>query len=214
MKLNQKNWSDKNKVQSRIANIVNPYRKYFHQSLPKDRQFWTLSGQCTTNLEPLSGCELLQMIEEGLITPDQYRGVEFEKEICENNQAVYPCVPFTHGDFYEAMKKAYMKREFNPGIINFDSTYMPMRGIQYLSDILCLVNDINIEEVLIIGNFAQINPHGGRNIYSPEDMISLLKKNEIFCHAFKTGGWKYHLKSNVYRCRSSRTPFMSILFYR
>ena len=110
------------------------------------------------------------------------------------------------------MKQAYMNEEFNPGIINFDSTQYPKHGIAYLSDILYFINEINIKEVLIIGNFGKRERRGKK--YEPEDMISYLKNNNRFCYAFTKGKWKLHPISISYKCDDSKIPFMSISFYR
>jgi len=214
MKLNQKNWSDPNKIQSRRENIIIPYREHIANKLLPLKQFWTLSGQCTDGNNPLEGCELLQMIEEQFITPDQYRGVELTPEIYKMNKLVYPNIQFINDDFYSAMKQSYQNNEFNPGIVNFDSTYLPERGITYLSDILYFLTDINIKQVLLIGNFAKMNPYGGHKRHEPNDMIKYLKKNDRFKYSFLKGGWKYYLISTTYKCKKSRTPFMSISFYR
>ena len=74
-------WDDPKKIRSRKQAIVEPYRHLFGNSLPTTKQYWTMAGAYfDQDNNPLKG-ELGQLLQEDLITPEQFFGVDREETI-------------------------------------------------------------------------------------------------------------------------------------
>ena len=75
------------KKESRKKTIIEPFKKLFKGSLDPLKQYWTLAGPCfdeSGNLGEHS--ELKQVIDSGLIKPNQYHGIDNSLEIIEKNK--------------------------------------------------------------------------------------------------------------------------------
>jgi hypothetical protein len=67
---------------------------YFGGAIPAPRSYATLS-----HLQPRIGSELSQAVEEGLLTPEQFCGVDTDSGIIAKNRAWWPGVPFYEMDY-------------------------------------------------------------------------------------------------------------------
>jgi hypothetical protein len=188
MQLNQKNWSCPKKQKARWETIVSQYRANFGQSLPPDRQYWTICGQCTTPTgEPLHGCEIWQTLENGLITSDQFRGVEIDEKIHKLNAEAFPEINWYNNDFYRSMVLAKSKNEFKPGIVNIDLPKTPDGGASYISKIMAFLSNCE-EDMLVVANVII-----RQRFYKTKNgdyVIDLLNKQQQFRFAMSTGKWK------------------------
>jgi len=140
--------TNKPKTIARQATVVNQYFHLFGRNqLPTHKQYWTLCNAQTKD----ENSELTQLINIGLITEQQFYGVDTNKKLIEENQKVFPKATFICDDMYYAMLS---HSNFNPGIIYFDS----IGGIDTQKDnigyILNLLYDRNIEDTMIVFNFV------------------------------------------------------------
>lgn len=182
----QVDWGQDRKVQFRHDAIITTYRKLFDYSLPPDQQFWSMCGQCVYKGRR-ENCEPDQMIKCGLITKEQYRGVEINKEIHELNEFAWPNLKWCNNDFYREMNAAYVKKEFTPGIVNADLTQTWTTGVPYIGKIMALLTRTE-QKLLFAANFVL----RARNHPAKEGSFVLgkLEKEPTFSHAAESGKWE------------------------
>jgi hypothetical protein len=186
MKLNQKDWSCPKKQTARLETIISQARNVFGHSIHPDKQYWTLAGQCaTTEGKPLQGCEFNQLLESGLISANQFHGVEINEEIHDLNVKAFPKINWYNDDFYRAMVKAQSNKVFNPAIVNVDLPRTPDGGAAYISKIMSFLDD-TCEEVLVVANvILRMRYYTAKN---GDYVIDLLNKHPQFRYAMK-GNW-------------------------
>jgi hypothetical protein len=107
--------------------------------LPRHLQYWTLAGQMVYEMDPRRlqpMCEAWQAVEEGLIHPTQYVGVEQRARFhAANIQQQDLPLALEYGRIDEVMFDYVDRREFRPGIINLDSTHGPDRAVALLAGV-------------------------------------------------------------------------------
>jgi hypothetical protein len=193
LKLNQKDWSCTKKQNARLETIISQYQNYFGYKLPEDKQYWTLCGQCATpNGEPLQGCELCQLIESGLISANQFHGVEINEEIHDLNVKAFPEINWHNDDFYRAIVKAKCNNNFNPAIVNLDTIKTPDGGAAYISKMISLLNDTCDEVLLVVNVILKMRFYAKKN---GDYFINLLNKHHQFRYAMKDN---WNLIDNYY----------------
>lgn len=188
MLVNQKNWSCPKKQAARWETIIAQYRSSFGHSVPHDKQYWTICGQCATKEgERLHGCEVWQLIENGLIVPEQFRGVEIESDIHHLNVKAFPELNWYNDDFYHSMIVANDQGKFNPAIVNADLPKTPDGGAAYISKIMAFLSAIPAADILFVANLILRMKY-----YSAKDgnyVINLLNKYPQFRYAMTQGQW-------------------------
>lgn len=200
-------WDNKEKQDARSTTIVELYRCVFEQeSIPEDGQYWSMCGAHFNRSGPLKG-ELGQLVECGLIRPGQYFGVDREKSIIENNKKFFPGINWIHSDFLTAMKKAAIRKTFNPSIVNYDGVMQPKFGSQYLKKIFRLLDYHITTEVLLICNFVLSNPYTNskQQIYSIDEIGNQLKKLYWFPD-------HWHLCPKAYEYKNSEAKMGVVMF--
>lgn len=215
MKLNQKDWSCPKKQNARLETIISQYQTHFSSTLPASKQYWTFCGQCATSDGlPLHGCELWQLVESGLITEEQFHGVEINSEIHDLNIKAFPTINWYNDDFYRSMVKAKSKNNFNPAIINVDLPRTPDGGAAYISKILSFLDDV-CDEVLVVANLIlRMRYYSAK---SGDYVIELLNKYPQFRYAFRNGNWSLldqYYEYNGAGNTGSRTYMGSFVFVK
>jgi hypothetical protein len=153
-------WDSQKKKDSRDITIVGLFREVFGlDKIPKDSQYWTMCGAHFNVIDGKLDGEFMHLIKKGLITTEQFFGVDREEEIIKRNQELYPDVRWIHGDFLTVMKEYYHNNNFNPVIINYDGVMQPKFGTQYLRDILKFLDYNMPNELLLTANFILTNPY-------------------------------------------------------
>jgi hypothetical protein len=213
MRLNQKNWGDPKKIQARQDTILTPYRNFYHRhGIPKNRQYWTMCGQCASAKgELIKGCELDQMVREKLIVPNQFHGSEIVLEIHEVNSMV-PEAYWHNKDFYQAMVEASNRDDFNPAVVNIDTISMTKEGALQIAKIMSFLSKLNIRRVMVIANIIlQIRSHFSSN----QKTMDFLKELLPFQFAMSNGGWHIYDRGYVYSgTGGNNTTMGTIIFYR
>ncbi len=205
-------WSkDPKKIEARNQTIILPYRKFFSQSLPPEKQYWTMCSSYYDSNGKTTG-ELHQLIEDGLISANQFYPVDINPDIIEKNKEYYPDINWICDDFIEAMKKASIEGNFNPGIINCDNVRQYKNAILYLKKLLYFIDNNVFGELLLISNLMLNNPYGDK---SKKDLIDkvikyLLKNYTVPDH------WAIHPQYYEYNGTGNRsqTTLGSILFIK
>jgi len=194
-------WDDPKKIQYREQSILDPYRKYFSHSLPKNKQYWTMCGAHFNQDTPLKG-ELGQLAEEELITPSQFHGVDIQEEIIERNRALYPDVNWHHGDFKEVMEQFSINGDFNPGIINYDGVRGVKFSANYVTRLLWFI-DANVQDDLLFSvNILLKIPYNEDAEKEGKDFIDLLLKKYNCPDHWKMKSTYYNYEGTGDRSRS------------
>lgn len=112
-------WSKSdNKYEARQRVIQPEYKELTGRNkLPSTQQYWALCGR----QKRYRRSELTQLVDIGLITLDQYHGIDNDREVIKRNRRSFPEAHFYHGDW----KRIIAEQKPNPGIIHLDTTSMP-----------------------------------------------------------------------------------------
>lgn len=184
-------WDDSSKKNARRTTIIDPYRKIFGESLPTEKQYWTLCGEMASKGKIQDGCELNQVVQEGLIFPEQFHGVEGNKEIyLANINAMNDSQYGAHfycGEFTEVLDQILGEGNLNPGIIYLDTIQEPKGSSALLAKTLDILNN-TIGNILLTWNFIKDNNYRNRH-YSWEYVKKELDSNALFRLAIRYG-WR------------------------
>jgi len=133
--------------------LVSAFRRSGLRRIPEGRQYWTLAGRFfnpdgrrAPTLEPD------QLIEAGFCTADQYRGVEKDSQVCEQNGVVCPKYQVLEGDFMDVANSEMKKGTFKPAAIHLDTQHRFAQGIELLMSVLDLVSYLDDPRVYVALN--------------------------------------------------------------
>ena len=201
------------KIASRQQTIINIYRnRYNLQSIPEDKQYWTICGRCSYEYGKLEEhCEPDQIISSGLVKPNQFHGIEISQEIYDWNAKANKDINWHLGDFYETMVEYSNHNYFNPAIINADMLLMPKNGAQYLSKILSFI-DTKVKDVMVVANYVAECRHLRSNM---DDIVSNIEKEPSFQLAFNNGNWSIHDEYYWYNgTGKTSTKMITVIFFK
>lgn len=186
------------------------------KSIPEDKQYWTMCGNLSDNNGNLNqDSEYSQIIREGLILPNQFRGVEIDETIYNRNKQVLPNIEIHKGDFFQILNRQANQNQFNPAIINADLINMPEIGASYISKIIALLSMIP-GEIMIVANIVLDSPYSGssKKIQDINKFLINLTNNHRF-NSFKHH-WNFNNECYKYAGNReySRTSMASYIFWK
>jgi hypothetical protein len=202
------------KANARRDTIINIYKDLFSKSLPNNKQYWTLAGPCFDNKGNLgTNSEICQLTEAGLIFARQYHGIDNSEEIIEKNKITAPGANFYYGDFITQIQIESENPNFNPGIIHADYTRLKETVVIDTSNIVYLIENINISDVMIVMNFPWNNPYSGafKGEITPQDVINLLKNNQRFNNSWNER-WLIYPKCYTYGGTGDKSKTTMVTF--
>ena len=188
-----KTWSCPKKQAARTATIL--------ANGPVPNQYWSMAGLSTS-----PGCEVDQVLKAGFIRPDQFYGVEINRDIHDANVAAWPGLKWHYGDFFQVM---HQYEGFNPSLVNADLLQTVDTAADYIARILHLLEPFN---TVLIANF--IMEHRGYRT-NPDYVLKRLAQCQQFRHAMNNG-WSYQDRCYLYpgTGNRSRTIMGSFVFKR
>jgi len=201
------------KIESRHQTIIKTYREHYDiQSIPKNKQYWTICGRCSYAKNQLEdNCEPDQIIKSNLVKPSQFHGIEISEEIYKWNKQANKQIHWHLGDFYETMVEYSNHNVFNPAIVNSDMLLMPKYGTQYLSKVMQFLTTAS-KEVMLVGNFVTEHRHFRADI---NDIMRGLQEEPSFQFAFDKGNWKIHNKYYWYKgTGKNHTRMTTIILFK
>ncbi len=217
MSIQSQVWSGNKKIIARQETIINKYRKiYNRQSIPQDKQYWTMCGNLSDNNNNINpDSEYAQIIREGLITPEQFKGVEIDETIYNRNKQVLPNIEIYQDDFFKTLNRQANQKQFNPAIVNADLINMPEIGAIYISKIIALLSMIP-GEIMLVANLVLDSPYISPNSKKQDldrFLHNLLKQHKF--NAFKHY-WNYDNECYKYagNREHSRTSMGSYIFWK
>lgn len=169
-----KNWSCPKKIAARRATL--PSRVH--------GQYWSMAGLCTG-----PGCEVAQILDDGIIEPSQFHGVEIDLDTYEQNVAVYPELAWHHGDFFETMRRC---RDFNPGLVNADLIQTVDTAANYIAKIMYLISPFDV--TLVVNFVMQCRAY---RLKTPDYVLDKLAAQPQFRLAMRSG-WEYDGECYLY----------------
>ena len=217
MSIQSQVWSGNKKKIARQETIINQYRKiYNRQSIPQDKQYWTMCGNLSDNNNHLNqDSEYSQIIREGLITPNQFRGVEIDDTIYNRNKQVLPHIEIYKDDFFKTLNRQANQNQFNPAIVNADLINMPEIGAIYISKIIALLSMMP-GEIMLVANLVLDSPYISPTRKKQDiDRFLINLKNQHKFNAFKHH-WNFDNECYKYagNREHSRTTMGSYIFYK
>ena len=206
------------KAQARLDTIINTYRDSFQQALPQNKQFWTLAGPCFDENGNLGkNSEVSQLHTSGLITLNQYHGVDNGKEIIDRNRKAAPSAKFYHGDFITQLKLEAEIGNFNPGIVHADFTRMAKSSVAESCEIVHLIENYDISDTMLVVNFPANNPYAGKlkGEVDAQEIWQQFKNNQRFNHSWND---RWTIKPHHYQYGgtgvNSKTTMVTFVFLR
>lgn len=203
--LDQKRFSCPKKTQARYDTIIKRYRCNFYDSIPQDRQFWSMCGQNADQDGLIENSEYHQLITSGLILPHQYHGVELNQEIHNINRTI-DGPNWYHGDFFTAMLRS---NNFAPAIINADFTRTPKKEAAKFAAIMDFVTQGDIYDVMLVGNFClRFISHDAKD---GNEIISKLNRQPLFQRSVHK--WNYDQTYYQYPGTNSKASMMGTVVF-
>jgi hypothetical protein len=217
MSIQSQVWSGNKKIIARQETIINQYRKiYNRQSIPQDKQYWTMCGNLSDNNNNINhDSEYAQIIREGLIQPHQFRGVEIDETIYNRNKQVLPNIEIYQDDFFKTLNRQANQNQFKPAIVNADLINMPEIGSIYISKIMALLSMMP-GEIMLVANLVLDSPYISPNRKKQDiDRFLINLKNQHKFNAFKHH-WNFNDECYKYagNREQSRTSMGSYIFWK
>jgi hypothetical protein len=168
---------------------------------PVANQYWSMAGISTT-----PGCEVDQILKAGFIRPEQFHGVEINRDIYDANLAAYPTLAWHCGDFFQVMRQ---HEGFSPSLVNADLLQTVDTAADYIARILGLLVPF---DAVLIANFV-MEHRGYRS--TPDYVLKRLAQCQQFRHAMNNG-WSHQDRCYLYpgTGNRSRTIMGSFVFKR
>lgn len=214
LRYNQVVWGDrlcKQHVREHLTIV--PYRDIFGvNALPPDLQYWSLCGQCTDssgNIHPTS--EIMQLVRSGMITENQYHGVDIDPEIIAHNKSAYP-----EGNWYcgELSNVLCTVNGFRPAVINIDSTSNPSKTFLLLADVLTMLHEEQRNNVMVSANTIVEFSRFNHNSYDVDQLANIFMNVPGIKSMRNHFDWQVYKNSvSVYESTVS-TTMATIIFYR
>jgi hypothetical protein len=217
MSIQSQVWSGNKKKIAREETIIKQYRKiYNRQSIPIDKQYWTMCGDLSDKKGNINqDSEYSQIIREGLIIPKQFRGVEVIKELYDNNVDVLSNIEFYNDDFFKTLNRQANQNQFKPAIVNADLINMPEIGAIYISKIIALLSMMP-GEIMLVANLVLDSPYISP-IRKKQDMDRFLF-NLLSQHKFNAFKHHWNFNNECYKYAGnrehSRTSMGSYIFWK
>jgi hypothetical protein len=206
------------KLKARFNTIIAPYQELFQKSIPEDEQYWTLAGSVLDEAGNFNKeSEINQILSANLIAPNQFFGVDKNKQIIDTNKQAYPKVNWIHNTLKDAILKAIDTHNFNPAIVNIDHVYMPKQACKDFKDIFKILTSTNKRNMLVVFNTLTTNPYNGDEC-NPNVIIDILNSDRFFAHYLADGGWntidRHYNYSGSGIGNKKRSKLSTILFWR
>ena len=201
------------KVEARYQTIIGAFRRILGPKIPRSRQYWTLcSQQVSDHGDALDGSERHQLLKSGLISEQQFHGVDREAHVIELNSTHLPKSHWYCSDLYVALSKAKI---LNPSIVNCDLIVMPKNGAYLIGDVIALLTRRKIRRVMVVANFVLKSRY--QKDVGGDSILEELKAVENFRYFFAKGAWKIYRSNQIYSYMGtgrSASRMGTIIFYR
>ena len=208
-----KDWGNPKKRQSRQESVFDAYREIMnHQSLPPNKQYWTLCGKHTSH-----DCELPHALADGIITPSQFHGVDRVEDIIDHNREQYPEANWHEGEFDEIIDQV---DNFTPGLLNLDTVHMTERAAALAAQVLFVLVEAGVSDCLLAVNHLLNNPREHNDRCRSLDYFTRMMNETPACRDVTrmalNAGWKDYPMEYVYggADEKSHSLMHTVYFYK
>lgn len=171
------------------------------ESIPDDKQYWTLCNIQPEGDHLTFGSEINQILSAGLIkNKNQFHGIDNNLEYIQQNRITHPEAHFYHGDWKNVVKYEVIEG-FNPAIIYFDTIYS-IDNRDFIHDLATTMN------YSPPGTFIAANAVAEK-IFSKKVYYELVYKN-LYNLVWEKDKWK-PIKIE-YKYRSNRLMMCTLFF--
>jgi hypothetical protein len=206
------------KAKSRVKSIIEPWKTLTGQdSVPANECYVTLCG-------PMSGgngylfphCELLHLVREKFIEPEQFHGIERDETVWRNNVSAVertfgrngkPCLH--EPEDLIAVLGRLLSAKTRIAVLNIDLQVGPKAGIRFLTRALSMLNTMPEHPALVIWNVLVKSPYRGRDM--TPDLEVVLRGDPRFQRARARGQW---VSPRQVRYRRAHTTMHSLILCR
>ena len=217
MSIESQVWSGDKKIIARQETIINQYKKiYGNDHIPIDKQYWTMCGLLSDNNNNINpNSEYAQIIQEGLIKPEQFRAVEREKTIYNINKLILPNIEIHNDDFFKVLNNQALQNKLNPAIVNADSTNQAVKGAEFISKIIALLSMIP-GNIMLVANIMLNDPHKSQK--NQKQDVNIFLKYLFEQHKFNAFKHHWNFDNMCYKYAGnreySRTHMGSYIFWK
>lgn len=194
-------WTLEPKIKAREENASVYRRLTGNQSIPANRGYWTL---CNHQPPDQSGTEIVQLQNIGLISKDQFFGVDWDEDIIAQNKEWHPEANWYCGDWVKVIRE---QDDFNPALVYLDTTkfadHMGAAKIVASTMHLCQSNTVLLANTMLNDPRSSIK-------FSPE---GLMRHLENCVGSFELKKWHPKIENYIYNCHG-KTNMITYIFHK
>lgn len=139
-------YTSHSKQLARMASSINPIHDVFGNSIPDHLRYFSTCG-----LSDQPGTEFQQLIENKVITPPQFVGVDHDRDTYLHNIKTVQGPTFLYGEFLYWLRKYKQEEKLNPAVVHFDSpTQMVKEQMRPASQIFSTLSTLPAPIIFII----------------------------------------------------------------
>lgn len=189
--------------------------------IPEGAQYWCLAGKVvdkTGKLQPLS--EPIQAIQIGLISPEQYYGVELDpRRAAANRQQTELPLNLIEGDIITVMRSQIREGTFRPAFLNLDTAHEPQEAVRLLSRVYRELRAYDGPAPVIFLNLLITRWYQAKQ-YSDAIVVEQIRRSPLLVEQARQGmlttGWRIARETHEYFGASSaaRSRMKIYAFFR
>lgn len=188
------------KVAARKENVAIFRRVLGLESIPKEKQYWTLCNLQDPNCE---GSEIIQMGALGLLKKNQFHGVDRDEDIIQKNKEWNPDAYWYHGEWIDVIRDCL---NFNPALVYLDTTTFADCDIS--ADIIISTMLLCPIDTLLLVNSILSGPY--RRKFDSQTLINKVIKGVPSLELEK---WTKEIKMYEYNA-TGKTNMITYVFYK
>jgi len=199
-------WELQTKVLARAENIALYRRLSGNYSIPQNRGYWTL---CHRQPPDSPGSEINQVCDAGLITKDQFFGVDRDDdpdypEMIAQNAIWHPEANWYKGEWVDVIQEL---DNFNPALVYLDTT--SLSGYSLAAQLLASTMYLCQVNTLILANVMLNNPRS-KERYSPSQLVRFLER---IVAPIELSKWRPEVENFTYN-GSGKTNMITYALYK
>jgi hypothetical protein len=189
------------KIKAREENVAIYRRLTGNQSIPANKGYWTL---CRDQKPDDEGTEIVQLQNLGLISKNQFFGVDWDQEFIRQNKEWHPDANWYCGDWVEIIRE---QENFDPSLVYLDTTNFAdhIKAANTVSATMHLCK----KGTVLLAN-AMLNDPRSRKRFDPSGLMRNLERR---VGSLELKKWVPEISNYVYN-GSSRTNMITYVFYK
>ncbi len=170
-------------------------------SIPKSHEYWTLCASQPQNGK--SASEIVQLVKNGFLVPDQFHGVDRNKQLIQQNRKWHHKAHWHAGEWSEVIRDHH----FNPAMVYLDT--ISFINTMSTADLVSNTMPLCPPNTVMIVN-AMMNDPRSRKKFDYRDLIELICKS---MGSFELKKWRRDIPGFEYNA-TGYTHMMSLVFVK